>query len=145
MGEVAGSPLPLGHGRGWLARFVRFFGTKRDRLVRVLTATNRMNIRVRFFGNYRRLVDSPQTFLNLREGATPIDVVGSLAEIYGENLRSALVTDRDGMVRLRPGIRIALGDEIIDCGSELTSPLQGMLPGRAPQIEVFIFPSLTGG
>lgn len=104
-----------------------------------------MNIRVRFFGNYRRLVDSPQTFLHLSEGATPIDVVGSLAEIYGENLRSALVSDRDGVVRLRPGIRIALGDEIIDCGSELNHPMQGMDGGRAPQIEVFIFPSLTGG
>ncbi len=104
-----------------------------------------MNIRVRFFGNYRRLFDSPQTFLNLSEGATPIDVVSSLAEIYGENLRSALVTDREGSVRLRPGIRIALGDEIIDCGCELTSPLPAACAGHAPEIEVFIFPSLTGG
>ncbi len=104
-----------------------------------------MNIRVRFFGNYRRLVDSPQTLLNLGERATPIDVVRSLAEIYGENLRSALITDRDGVIRLRPGIRIALGDEIIDCGSELTSPFHPIAAGRPSQIEVFIFPSLTGG
>lgn len=104
-----------------------------------------MNIRVRFFGNYRRLVDSPQTFLNLGAGATPIDVVDSLAEIYGKNLRSALMTDRDGVARLRPGIRIALGDEIIDCGSELNNPLQGISSAHDSQIEVFIFPSLTGG
>lgn len=104
-----------------------------------------MNIRVRFFGNYRRLVDSPQTFLTLNEGATAIDVVGSLTEIYGENLRSALLTDRDGVIRLRPGIRIALGDEIIDCGSELDHPLQAIFTSHPAQIEVFIFPSLTGG
>ncbi len=104
-----------------------------------------MNIRVRFFGNYRRLVDSPETFLTLGDGAAPIDVVASLAGIYGESLRSALITDREGVLRLRPGIRIALGDEIVDCGSELSSPFRAISAVRPTQIEVFIFPSLTGG
>ncbi len=107
--------------------------------------TDRMNIRVRFFGNYRRLVDSPQTVLTLDDGASAIDVVGSLSAIYGENLRAALLTERAGVVRLRPGIRIALGDEIIDCGSELNRPLPGLAHAHPSQIEVFIFPSLTGG
>lgn len=104
-----------------------------------------MNVRVRFYGNYRRLTDSSQTVLALDSGATPIDVVRTLADRYGENLRTALMSEREGVARLRPGIRIAVGDEVIDCGAELNRPLRAVAAGSQAQIEVFIFPSLSGG
>jgi molybdopterin converting factor small subunit len=110
-----------------------------------VTCVSALNVRVRFFGSYRRLVDSPETVLTLENGATPLDLVYTLAERYGEQLRSALLAEREGFVRLRPGIRIGLGDELLDCGAELDHPLRGISAGRDWQIEVFIFPSLTGG
>ncbi len=105
-----------------------------------------MDVRVRFFGNYRRLADSSQTVLKLASRATPIDVVRALGERYGESLRCALISEDEGFRRLRPGIRIAVGDEVIDCATDLDRPLYAIAPGpHETEIQVFIFPSLSGG
>jgi molybdopterin converting factor small subunit len=105
-----------------------------------------MQVTVRFFGNYRALIDSPQFTLELDdERATPLDVLNSLTERYGSKLRTALVVDRGGQAYLKSGIRIAVGDEIIDFSSDLRSPVAkgSYAPGKP--IKVFIFPSLMGG
>jgi len=105
-----------------------------------------MEVRVRFFGNYRQLVNSSQIVLTLASEATPIDVVRMLGKSYGEGLRSALMSEHDGVVRLRPGIRIAIGDEVIDCAGDLDRPLCETAFGfDEAGIQVFIFPSLSGG
>ncbi|HYB91981.1 MAG TPA: MoaD/ThiS family protein [Candidatus Binataceae bacterium] len=105
-----------------------------------------MQVSVRFFGNYRALVDSPQfTFEIAEEQATPLNVLDALTERYGEKMRTALIVNRGGEVRLKPGIKIAVGDEIIDFSSDLRTPLEkGSYTSEKP-IRVFIFPSLMGG
>lgn len=105
-----------------------------------------MEVMVRFFGNYRALIDSPELTLELDdERATPLDVLRFLTERYGQKLRTALVADERGEARLRSGIRIAVGDEVIDFSSDLHTPLVKGSYALEKPIRVFIFPSLMGG
>lgn len=105
-----------------------------------------MQVTIRFFGNYRALIDSPQFTLELDEArATPLNVLDALTERYGDRLRTALAVERAGEIHLKPGIRIAVADEIIDFSSDLRTPLvKGSCTSDKP-IRVFIFPSLMGG
>ena len=105
-----------------------------------------MEVMVRFFGNYRALVDSPELKLELDDGsATPIDVLRFLTERYGEKLRAALLADKAGGVRLKSGIRIAVGNDFLDFSSDLHTPLAKGSYGSGKPINVFIFPALMGG
>jgi hypothetical protein len=105
-----------------------------------------MQVGIRFFGNYRGLIDSPGLTVELDdERATVMDVLNLLTERAGDNLRSALLVERSGEVRLKAGIRIAVGDEMIDSTSDLRAPVvQGSYTSEKP-IRIFIFPSLMGG
>lgn len=105
-----------------------------------------MEVRVRFFGNYRALIDSPELTLELDDGpASPLDVLRFLTERYGEKLRAALVSDKARGVRLKSGIRIAVGDDFLDFNSDLRIPLTKGSYGSGKPINVFIFPALMGG
>ena len=105
-----------------------------------------MEVRVRFFGNYRALIDSPELTLELDDGpASPLDVLRFLTERYGEKLRAALVANKAGGVRLKSGIRIAVGDDFLDSNSDLRTPLTKGSYGSGKPINVFIFPALMGG
>lgn len=104
-----------------------------------------MEVRVKFYGNYRRLIDMPEVTLEVEEEATPLHVVRSLAGHCGEKLRAALLAEKGGRVRLQAGIRIAVGEEIIDCTSDLQRPLVRRANSSETPIEVFIFPPLMGG
>jgi molybdopterin converting factor small subunit len=104
-----------------------------------------MEVRVKFYGNYRRLLPTPEVRLEVGDGATPVDVVRSLGEQYGEKVRAALLAEKDGRTHLQAGIRIAVGEEIIDCTSDLQRPLTSTVQNSHRPIEVFIFPPLMGG
>lgn len=104
-----------------------------------------MEVQVKFYGNYRRLFPTPEVKFEVGEGATLFDVVRSLGEQYGEQVRAALLVEKDGKIRLQAGIRIAVGEEIIDCTSDLQQPLTNKVPHAPRPIEVFIFPPLMGG
>lgn len=105
-----------------------------------------MQVTVRFFGNYRALIDSPQFTFELDDGqATPLQVLNMLTQRYGDRLRTALMVERAGEAHLKSGIRIAVGDEVIDFSSDLRTPLvKGSYTSEKP-IGVFIFPALMGG
>ena len=105
-----------------------------------------MEVRVRFFGNYRALIDSPELTLELEDGpASPLDVLRFLTERYGKKLRAALVSDKARGVRLKSGIRIAVGNDFLDFSSDLRAPLAKGSYGSGKPINVFIFPALMGG
>lgn len=105
-----------------------------------------MQVTVRFFGNYRALVDSAQFTLELDEQpVTLLDLLNSLGARYGSKLRTALVIDRAGEAHLRSGIRVAIGDEIIDLSSDLRKPLGKDFHASDQPIRIFIFPALMGG
>jgi molybdopterin converting factor small subunit len=101
-----------------------------------------MEARVRFYGNYRRLVQAPEVSLEIADEATPLDLVRCLAARCGDQLRAVLLVEKDGSTRLQAGVRIAVGAEVIDFSSDLHQPLAR---GAGRPIEVFIFPPLMGG
>lgn len=104
---------------------------------------NKMVVTVRFYGNFRRLINTAEVGLEVADGATPLDLVNSLVERLGEKLRPALLADKEG--RLQAGVRIALGDEILDCASDLKQPLVRLAKGSETPIRLFMFTSLMGG
>ncbi len=101
-----------------------------------------MKARVRFYGNYRRLMQASEVCVEIGDDATPLDLVRCLAAQCGEKLRAALLTEKNGCARLQAGIRIAIGAEVIDFASDLHQPLAR---DAGKPIEVFIFPPLMGG
>jgi molybdopterin converting factor small subunit len=104
-----------------------------------------VEVRVKFYGNYRRLVDGSEVTLELGEGANLLQLVASLAERCGERLRAALICEDRGGVRLQSGVRIALGEEIIDSAGDLRKPLPPSASRSERPIEVFVIPSIMGG
>ena len=104
-----------------------------------------MFVTVRFYGSYRRLIDSPEVGLELDDDATALDLVRLLGERVGETLRAALLAEKERGMRLQSGVRIAVGDEVIDFASELQKPLITKGSGAPGPIRVFIFPPLMGG
>ena len=104
-----------------------------------------MQVTVRFYGNYRRLMNAPEVTLEVGADATPLAVVYALAGRYGEGLRAALLSEGRGAVRLKPGVRMAVGDEVIDSMADLEKPLALSAAKPATAIEVFVFPPLMGG
>lgn len=105
-----------------------------------------MEVRVRFFGNYRALIDSPELTLELDAASlSPLDVLRFLAQKYGEKLWMALVSDKAAEVRLKSGIRIAVGDDFLDFNSDLRTPLAKGFYRSGKPINVFVFPALMGG
>jgi hypothetical protein len=83
--------------------------------------------------------------LKVREEVTPFEVVCALCEQYGEKARAALLAEKEGSTHLQAGIRIAVGEEIIDCSCDLQRPLTRKVEQAHRPIEVFIFPPLMGG
>ncbi|MEW6296286.1 MAG: hypothetical protein AB1671_00910 [Thermodesulfobacteriota bacterium] len=104
-----------------------------------------MEVQVKFYGNYRRLFPTPEVKLEVGNQVTPFDVVCALCEQYGEKARAALLAEKEGKTRLQAGVRIAVGEEIIDCTSDLQQPLTSKVQHSHRPIEVFIFPPLMGG
>ncbi len=105
-----------------------------------------MQVAVRFFGNYRALLDSAQLTLDFdADRATPLEVLNALGERFGSGLRTALLVDRGGEAHLKPGIRIAIGDEIIDSSADLRTLVLKRSSASDKPIRVFVFPSLMGG
>jgi molybdopterin converting factor small subunit len=104
-----------------------------------------MEVQIKFYGNYRRLFPTPEVRFEVGEEVTPFDIVRSLGEQYGEQVRAALLVEKEGAIHLQAGIRIAVGEEIIDCTSDLQRPLTSKVPPASRPIEVFIFPPLMGG
>lgn len=104
-----------------------------------------MEVQVKFYGNYRRLIPTSEVKLEVGDEVTPFDVVCSLCEQYGEKVRAALLAEKAGRTHLQAGIRIAVGEEIIDCTSDLQRPLTSKVQNSHRPIEVFIFPPLMGG
>ena len=103
-----------------------------------------MEVRVKFYGNFRPLLGTSEVRVEVGEQSTPFDVVRLLAEQCGPKVRAALLVERDEKVRLQSGVRMAMGDEIIDFVSDLHKPFIEQMKSSTP-IELFIFPGLVGG
>jgi molybdopterin converting factor small subunit len=103
-----------------------------------------MEVSVRFYGNYRPLLKTSEVRLEVEEGASALDVLCSLGDQYGEKLRRALLSEKGGKARLQAGVRMAVGDEIVDFASDLSQPFIKATNGSEP-VELFIFPALVGG
>ena len=104
-----------------------------------------MELQVKFYGNYRQLIGRPETSVEVEPGFTLLDVLRALGAKHGVELRTALLAEVAGRVCLRAGVRIAVGEEVLDSADDLGAAPVNVADSRTSAIGVFIFPALGGG
>lgn len=96
-------------------------------------------IRVKFFGIIRDVVDGPQIEMQVPQDATVRDLLGHLANRYGERFAERVMTSDGG---LKTYVKVFINNREVD-SKNLTVPL--VTEGEATEAMVYVLPATTGG
>jgi len=103
-----------------------------------------VEVKVRFYGQFRLLVESGKITLHIDPPATLLDLINHLCQQYGDKMKRMLIREDTGKPRLKPEVHIAVKGKSWDFTSDLVA-LNEVLGENDREIEVFFIPPLQGG
>ena len=96
-------------------------------------------IRVKFYGIIRDVVDGPQVEIQVDSDFTVKDLLGYLAQRYGEKFVERVMTSEGG---LKTYVKVFVNNREVD-SNNLSIPLN--TEGEATEAMVYVLPATTGG
>jgi hypothetical protein len=100
-------------------------------------------VRVKFFGDVKGFAPVPTTMVELNDGASVIDLLKELADLYGKRFQEGVLSQSSELYGVKGHVQLFMNGESVERRNFPTTKI--VAEGAAAEATLFVVSATTGG